>query len=227
MDSSPSVVIAFRLRRSERQAEQWRDDLAERKLLDLIQNGTYRIHDWDKHQYSSDASTQRVRKHRDKQRQDVSRNVTVTPPDTEQIQSRTETDTDTDPKTQRAFVDPIRTQERNRPGEISPATWDSFRKRYEESGKPLNEAVWTKAGMEVATLNLRESDFTEQVIPSLSAELPGWSEREISMIPFPANWLKAQPWTRKAKPRDPPLTREERRRQNIDREWAELGNGNR
>jgi hypothetical protein len=93
----PTVdVIAFRLRCSERQAEQWRDDLAARKLLDVMADGTYRMHDWDQHQYSSDGSTGRVRKHREKQHRNVpgnvSWNVSVTPPDTEQIQSRTETD---------------------------------------------------------------------------------------------------------------------------------------
>jgi hypothetical protein len=99
----PSVdVIAFRLRCSMRQAEQWRDDLTQRKLVDVMPDGTYRMHDWDQHQYVSDGSTERVRKHREKQR----RNVSVTPPDTEQIQNRTETDSE--PETQRTEVRQIR-----------------------------------------------------------------------------------------------------------------------
>src|SRR5260370_9275805 len=176
------------------------------------------MHDWDQHQYVSDGATERVRKHREKQR----RNVSVTPPDTEQIQTRTETDSDRDsePETARAEVRPIRQERSITPGGISPATWEAFQSRYAESGKPLNEADWIKAGMEAATLDLSELDMTERVIPSLTAELPGWAEREIGMVPFPAGFLKSQPWTRKAaKPREPPLTKEQRRQHEIDRQW--------
>ena len=121
------------------------------------------------------------------------------------------------------MIRPIRSQQ-SKSG-ISPATWDSFRNRYTESGKPLNETDWNKAGMEAATLDLSESDMTDSVMPALAAELPGWTERDIAMIPFPANWLKSQPWTRKAIPRAAPPTREQRRQAEIEREWQELGNG--
>jgi hypothetical protein len=219
----PAVdVIAFRLRCSTRQAEQWRDDLVRRKLADVMPDGTYRMHDWDRHQYVSDGSTERVRKHREKQRQTVSRNVSVTPSDTEQIQNRSETDSEA--SAVRAKVRLIRSQEQSG---ISPATWDDFQKRYAESGKPLNETDWNKAGMEAATLDLTESDMAERVMPALAAELPAWAEREIDMIPFPVNWLKSQPWTRRAVPRPPPLTREQRRQAEIEREWEALGNGTR
>ncbi len=128
----------------------------------------------------------------------------------------------------RTVVRPIRSQERSTTQSgISPATWGDFRKRYGESGKPLNEADWNKAGMEAATLDLSESDMTDSVMSALAAELTAWSERDISMIPFPANWLKSQPWTRKAIPRAAPPTREQRRQAEIEREWKELGNGTR
>lgn len=48
---------------------------------------TFHISKWAKRQFKSDTSTERVRKHRKR-----SRNVTVTPPDTEQIQNRTDTE---------------------------------------------------------------------------------------------------------------------------------------
>jgi len=97
--------------------------------------------------------------------------------------------------------------------------WDGFSKRYAESGKPLNESDWTKAAMEAVTLNLSDADLVERVLPALQAELPAWADREVGMIPFPANWLKSQPWTRKAVQRDPPLTREQRKQREIEREW--------
>lgn len=110
----------------------------------------------------------------------------------------------------------VRSQEHSvTPNRISPATWDDFRNRYAESGKPLNEANWTKAGMEAATLNLSESDMTKRVIPSLAAELPEWADRNIGMVPFPANWLKSQPWTRTAQPRKRPQSASERLREAV------------
>lgn len=102
---------------------------------------------------------------------------------------------------------------------ISPAIWEDFKNRYTESGKALNEMDWNKAGMEAVTLDLTDADMTERVIPALVAELPGWANREIGMVPFPGNWLKTQSWTRKGKPRPAPLTREQRRQAEIDKSW--------
>lgn len=115
---------------------------------------------------------------------------------------------------------PIRQGRNITPAAISPGTWDAFQKQYAESGKPLNEADWMKAGMEAATSDLSDSDMTERVIPALAAELPGWAERDLGMIPYPANWLKSQPWTRKAKRREPPLTREQRKQLEIEEHWG-------
>ena len=56
-------------------------------LIDVSSNqhaANYKMHGWDKRQYKSDTSAERVRQHRKRKR-----NVTVTPPDTD-------TDTDTD-----------------------------------------------------------------------------------------------------------------------------------
>lgn len=58
------------------------DDLLRASLIDVLDDG-YSPHGWDKRQYKSDTSSDRVRKHREKG------NVSVTPPETE-----AETDTD-------------------------------------------------------------------------------------------------------------------------------------
>jgi hypothetical protein len=122
-----------------------------------------------------------------------------------------------------AVVRPIRLPERKgTPGGISPDTWDDLRNRYATSGKGLNDTDWAKAAQEAVTLGLSESDLTERVIPRLEAELPEWAERDIGMIPFPGNWLKARPWTRTAKPREPPLSKEAKKQREIDRGWEEL-----
>jgi hypothetical protein len=77
--------IAFRLRCSLDEAHHIVDDLVSRKLVDRFRD-TYSMHDWNEHQYVSDNSTERVRKHRKKQ----AGNVSVTPPEQKQIQNRTE-----------------------------------------------------------------------------------------------------------------------------------------
>ncbi len=108
---------------------------------------------------------------------------------------------------------------------ISPDAWEEFQERYAQSGKPLNESDWVKAAMEAASLRLSDSDLRERVLPALLAELPAWADRDVAMIPYPANWFKGQPWTRTAKQREPTLTREQRKQREIDREWESIANG--
>jgi hypothetical protein len=149
------------------------------------------------------------------------------PPEPEPVTRAGNQEPEPVPVPPRAPVQSIRSRERIVSGAISPETWDAFRSNYEESGKPLGEVDWSKAGFEVATLDLTEEDMVERVIPALMAELPGWADREVAMIPYPANWLKTQPWTRRAKPREAPLTKEQRRQREIDSEWEAIGNGTR
>jgi hypothetical protein len=72
------------------------DELAETKALFLAKgfiSETWRVTNWDKRQYVSDSSTERVRKHRERREtlQERRETVAVTPPDTD-------TDTDTEQK---------------------------------------------------------------------------------------------------------------------------------
>ncbi len=59
----PIEDIAFRLRCTDGQAEEWMMQLIERRLLDKTSEGV-RAHDWDQYQYDSDSSTERSRKRR-------------------------------------------------------------------------------------------------------------------------------------------------------------------
>ena len=93
-----SDATSFRLRVTTRQWEKWKNCLIQAGLIDVAEDGTCRMHDWNQHQYVSDGSTERVRKHREKQRRNVSGNVSETPPDTEQNRNRTETDSEADEK---------------------------------------------------------------------------------------------------------------------------------
>lgn len=97
--------IAVHLRMSAQDAEQLVCDLVEAELIDtdaLNGSRTYEIHGWASRQFTSDSSTERVRKHREtrmKRFNETARNVTVTPPDTE---SDTDTDSEKDQTRERA-----------------------------------------------------------------------------------------------------------------------------
>ena len=55
--------IAFEIRVTEAEAVRICNDLTSRRLIDVIEDTLY-LHDWKDHQYDSDCSTERVRKHR-------------------------------------------------------------------------------------------------------------------------------------------------------------------
>jgi len=94
--------IEFHLRMSPRHAQQHVDELILAGLIDIMPDGSRQPHNWHVRQYSSDTSTERVRKHREKRACNVSRNgdrnvagsvaatANETPPDTE-AESETET----------------------------------------------------------------------------------------------------------------------------------------
>lgn len=102
----PNVrYIAAHLRMSIPDAELILSELVEVELIDMdvISGGrTFRMHDWQEHQYISDSSTERVRKFRNKSKLETDETATkrfsnggVTPPESEP-----DTDTDTEYKLQ-------------------------------------------------------------------------------------------------------------------------------
>lgn len=83
--------LSFRVRAPLPELKQAMDDLTERGLFHVEDNGTYAPHNWNERQYKSDNVTERVRKHREqvKRSRNVSGNNIETPSDTD-------TDTDTE-----------------------------------------------------------------------------------------------------------------------------------
>jgi hypothetical protein len=61
-------VVAFRLRCTETEVKRYTETLLETGLLDKQPDGSVIPHDWSEHQYSSDSSSDRVRKFREKKR---------------------------------------------------------------------------------------------------------------------------------------------------------------
>lgn len=84
--------IAFALRVNESKVAAWVDELKRAGLVDEASDGTILPHDWNEHQYESDSSTSRVKKHRLKQKEVVTGNADETLHETHQ--SRTEQKTE-------------------------------------------------------------------------------------------------------------------------------------
>ncbi len=130
-------------------------------LIDVLDDG-YEPHNWNKFQYKSDTSTERVHKHRKK------RNVSVTPPDTE-------TDTETDikiPKVplKRNIVVSI-------PDGVSDKTWRDFGIMRQKKGAPITETAMTAIQREADKAGWRLEDA---LVESISR---GWRG-------FKADWVK-------------------------------------
>lgn len=119
----PSVDdIAFRLRLSVQDAEQQVTELVLAGLLDVTLHGT-EPHNWNRRQFVSDSSTERVRKHR-RNNAETQCNVSETAIETapEQIQSRADTETDSDSVDVAPVPKPQRTTDSKR-GSRLPADW--------------------------------------------------------------------------------------------------------
>lgn len=90
---------AFALRLPEAKAGSVVAQLANYQLLDPVKDGYFSPHNWDKRQYKSDVSNERVKRHR-KRECNVTSTVAVTPPDTE---SETDTEKNKGPSAQSKF----------------------------------------------------------------------------------------------------------------------------
>ena len=122
--SLPSIEdVAFRLRISKRKAEALLKSL---RFNGLITGD--KMHDWDEMQYQSDSSTERVKRHRERQC-NVSSNVPVTA----QIREETETFQETLPETEtetETEVPATKTKRRSRVAVASTDTWEAYSKAY-------------------------------------------------------------------------------------------------
>lgn len=93
--------VAFHLRCGLNSAIKWTDALVnDYSLLERVDNGTFRPKNWDKHQYKSDVSTERVRTFRKRKG-----NVSETPPESD-TESDTESEQSREQKPLRAALAP-------------------------------------------------------------------------------------------------------------------------
>lgn len=157
-------------------------------------DGVYHLINWDKRQFSSDNSTERVKRFRDKQKQEdeteVKRynNVSETPPDTD-----TESDTEKDktlalcsagepdqnisPGEQRKRA---KTQE-----ELFAMFWEAYPKKR---SKGQAEKTWAKLNPDEQLVALMVAKIEQA---KTSEE---WTKQNGQFVPYPSTWLNAKGW---------------------------------
>jgi len=167
----PSIEdMAFALRVSNDVCTSLIDEL---KTCGLIDGGKRLVpHGWEKRQYKSDTSTDRVKRFRERSR-NVTETVSETAPDTD-----TETDTETDAKqNKRNPIVPLKSRS------ASSAEFDAFWSVYPKRiGRGLAEKAWKKA--------LTFAPASE--ITSVARSYP-WN-KDPQFIPHPATWLNQRRW---------------------------------
>lgn len=162
-------------------------ELEMRGLIDRTKGRQLVPHDWNEYQYVSDNSTDRVKKHRMKQERNVScnvsRNVSVTPPEQNRTDNRAET-------------------EQSRGADAPRQQWKSdepfvrFVIDYRSTGAPLIDEDFTEA----YTFGWKPLDWEQKSerVKAL-AERIGQFSQEPAFVPKPVKFLK-QEWKRPLRP---------------------------
>lgn len=140
-------------------------------------NSDNEVLNWNKRQYISDSSTERVRKHRESKKQAC--NVTVTTPDTE-------TDTEIIPLTSNNLI--------AKSGVAANNDFDIFWRAYpKKTGKDDARRAWSKRKPRLA-----------DVLQALEWQIPSeqWTKQNGQFIPNPATYLNQGRWQDEPQMRD-------------------------
>lgn len=152
--------VVFLLRISPEEWTVTKREFISRKFID--DDNT--ILNWDKRQFRSDSSAERVSKHREKKKQEC--NVTVTPPEqnrTEQIQNREE-------KKKRVAAP-------EKPGDVSKETWETFLRQ--------RKTKFSTIALEGIRREAEEAGYSVEQALKVAIER-GWQS-------FKSDWVKGKP----------------------------------
>ena len=200
----PSIEdMAFALRVSNDFCTSLIDDLKTCGLID----GSKRLvpHGWEKRQYKSDTSTDRVKRFRERSR-NVTETVSETAPDTD-----TETDTETD-KNQKKIP-------KKRDRSAGSAEFDKFWLVYPRKvNKGLAMKAWEKAASKAAPALIIAAVEAWKV----SVDFP-----DPDFIPHPSSWLNGERWSDELSDKKQVVTQAEREAFMAEhrRKMMELSNG--
>ena len=167
--TSTDTEVAFQLRISD---EEWRASkvtLMSRNLIDEHNNPVA----WEKRQYVSDSSRERVSRHRANKKNECNANVTL------QQRSRNAVDTDTDTDTDKEKTTP-------KPPTATPVGFAEFWAAYPKKvGKGAAESAWKKHRPDLKTC---------LAAIGVAAKSDGWTKERGKFIPHPSRWLNERRW---------------------------------
>ena len=163
------AATAFALRISPAEADETVRELIAAGLIDELR-GALRMHNWKNRQPKSDNVSERVKKHRENQKQAVPRNVTETPPEGEERRGETEAEEEADTEGEAearagASADPPRAQ-------VIAQEWAVVQRAYEEHIGPLLPAAQQRLG--VYTGQLPKEWVLAAIEDTGKARDPGW-----------------------------------------------------
>lgn len=199
-DVLPDIqTIAFRLRCTVEQAEKWRAELVEKRLIDVSKNGTYTMHDWRDWQPPSDDSAVRKRRQRARESRIVSRDMNNRCPSLEQ--SRVEQNTCSSAIADGFTLSPdvVISERKSTPGLVV-----NLRAQQARWFAEFWELCWRRVGRGAAEREfqrrVRSEETWEAVRAAVVAQLPGLMQREVEYRPHPRTWLSQERWRDDAEP---------------------------
>jgi hypothetical protein len=187
--------IAFRLRVTEQKAQHLVTALETANLIDRAEDGTFYMHDWNEHQRVSDDVAQRVAKHREKRKG----NVTVTPSEqsrTDAEQNRAETAADAAEEFQLSPDPPSPVRSVVPAG---PTFEDWWKVWWNKTAKADAEKAWKQAQHHGAQF------LIDQCVADRK-RFEGTESWEWRLRLHPATWLRGKRWEDQLPPERAPIT---------------------
>jgi hypothetical protein len=166
LETLHETEIAFQMRLSDDELQSTKELFIAKGFID----DDWNLINWEKRQYVSDSSTVRVRKHRDKQKEDKKQDET--------LQKRSGNGTEQN-----------RTEQKQSKAIVDDSLFDRF---YTVYPKKVARAAALKA--------FRASKPTESLVETmiaalkLQADSPDWQKEGGKYIPNPATWLNGERW---------------------------------
>jgi len=165
--------IAFGLQVSLTEAEKTIETMLAVRLVDRLPAGDLIIHGWDKRQFESDTSTERVKRFRERSKT-VPSNVPETPDETDQRQKQ---------RQRQKKKEPLNPQAAAGAAESFSRFWEVYPRK---TGKLAAERAWNKAVW-------RKHPDDIQAALERQIQASNFSE-ESRFQPHPATWLNAGSW---------------------------------
>ena len=184
--------IAFDVRLDDETAASLMAELIQRDLIDETCEG-FQIHNWNARQFKSDNVSERVSKHRERQKmqdETLQETLHVTPDET--LKPSVNTDSQINRDTE-GINPPNPPRKKSKGKTLSPEQLARFERWYSEWPRKVNRAKAEEKWAEIDP----DDELTEVMVAKTQewASSPEWTKDGGQYIPHPATWLHNKRWT--------------------------------